>query len=443
MGVDWTITSTDLGAARGNAPVAPRETAHGTAHGTSPATIGPYRVERRLGSGGFGEIFAARDADGRAVAVKRMRRELALRAEAILRFEREIEVVRRIRHPNLVDILGVGDDVAPYFAMELLHGADLARHLRQVGRLSPAEALEVLVPVGHALTAAHAEGVVHRDLKASNVFLDRHRVVLLDFGVAKLLDDSGPQLTRSHILIGSPPCMAPEQILGQLIDQRTDVYGLGALAYHVLTGSPPFVHEQPTVVREMHLVAPPPPVSRRAPVRPEIDRVIGRAMSKDPAARQASVAELVRDLEIAARAAAPLADGGVSLAVHVDTADGERLPEIVRDLTRAGMEIAFEAVNAATLLLPLSLDPGASRAQRRRALALVADASRTCEAACFVNVGSPAALLKLGAWIPPIAMSGVMVVPDALEGLDSEVEPVAGQRLVRLVDGPLGPGGER
>jgi serine/threonine protein kinase len=409
-----------------------------TSHEALPARIGRYRIEEVIGTGGFGVVYRARDLDDRLVAVKRMHMELAHSPQAILRFEREIRVIRRIAHPNLAEIHDVGDDGAPYFAMELLHGTDLSRHLVEVGRMSPAQALDVLVPLGRALSAAHEKGVVHRDLKASNVFLDRERVVLLDFGVAKLLDGSGPLLTRSHLIIGSPACMAPEQILGRPVDARTDVYGLAVLTYQMLTGALPFVHELTSVVQEMHLSEPPPPPSRRVPVRPEIDRVVGRAMSKDPAGRQASVEQFVRDLEGAVRGAA--AARGMSLAVHVDSPSDDSLSEIVDSLTRTGLEVAFEAGNAATLLMPLPCDPDAARGERRRILDLVGRLPRGGEAV-YVDVGDRVALLKLGAWIPTAHTSGVLAAPRALEGLDIATEPVPERGLVRLMSSPRGEGG--
>jgi serine/threonine-protein kinase len=211
-------------------------------------SIGRYRVERLIGNGGFAAVYEARDPDGRRVAIKRLHGELALRSHDILRFDREIRIIRGLRHPNVVEILDVGDDQAPYFVMELLHGTDLSDHIARRGRLSLEETVEILAPVCSALSAAHQKGIVHRDLKASNVFLDRERVVLLDFGVAKLLDGTALRLTRSHLIVGSPACMAPEQILNGPVDERTDVYGLGVLAYQMLTGALPF-NRRPTSAR--------------------------------------------------------------------------------------------------------------------------------------------------------------------------------------------------
>jgi serine/threonine-protein kinase len=389
--------STDAGATR---PMGHRVTSHVTS-----SFIGPYRVIRLLGSGGFGAVYLARDPAGREVAVKRLHAEHVDRPAAVARFEREIRVVGRIRHPSVVAILDVGDDAGPYFVMELLRGVDLREHLRTEGRMAPARALEILAPVADALAAAHDKGVVHRDLKASNVFLDEKRVVLLDFGIAKLLDDTGPALTASRVVLGSPSCVAPEQLLGHPVDERTDVYGLGVLAYHLFAGVLPFQHDEPTVVREMHLRQPPPPLTFRAPVPPELDRAVARALAKDPDARPGSVLELMGDLRRAVgrgERAAPAA--GRHVAVHVEVASEELLDAIVAALRDAGMTVAFAAGNAALLLAPLG-DPRPLVA-RVRALELGP------RGAAYVKAGDPDALLRVGAWLPDEPASGVFIDPE-------------------------------
>ncbi len=398
-----------------------------TSHGTSrPEHIGPYRIEQKLGAGGFGAVYEALDTRcGRKVAVKVLHRELAERRDHLLRFEREVRALGRVHHPGIAQVLDVGED---WFALELLHGQDLRGRLRDAGRLSLDETLGVLGPLAEALTAAHDKGVIHRDLKASNVFLDRRRVVLLDFGVAKLLDETGPQLTTSRVIVGSPACMAPEQILGQGVDARTDVYGLGVLAYHMLTGVPPFSHEHPTMVQEMHLLRPAPLVSRRVPVPEELDRAIARAMAKEPRDRQQSVADLARELR--ARPVAAAADQAEALAVHIDAED-DVLDETVRTLTSQGMEIAFEAGNAVTLLLGLPAEREEHRQRRRRTLAMVGN--RGPRAAVYVGAGATSTLLRLGSWIPEQPARGVLAMPAVIEGLGVRTEPVAGTQLLRLV----------
>jgi serine/threonine-protein kinase len=401
--------------------------------------MGPYRLGDELGSGGFGTVYRAVDSrDGRRVAIKLLHPDLAINPEAVRRFEREILAVRRIRHANVIEILDVGTvDGVPYFAMELLSGTTLRSRLRDGGRLSPEKALDVLRPIADALAAAHRAGVVHRDLKASNVFLDRSRVVLLDFGVAKLVDDDGPKLTSSRIAVGSPACMAPEQILGKPVDARTDVYGLGVLAYHVLTGKLPFVHSQATIVQEMHLVQPPPPVSRRTPVGPDIDAVIGRAMSKNPLDRQADAAAFLRELEEAVSGPKPRGAIGLTLAVHVESASFDALDELTQALSGHGLEIAFEAGNAVTLIGPLAGEAAFHRRQRRRVIEAVESAVARlggAEISVYLNLGLPEAMLRLGAWVPETG-GGVLCAPAVLEGLGRAGAAVPGSPLLRLSSG--------
>src|SRR5688572_4575233 len=181
--------------------------------------------------------------------------------------------------------------------MELLGGANLKNRIAERGPLSPEAALGVMEALAAALSAAHAKGIIHRDLKASNVFIadaqEPGRVVLLDFGVAKLLDDTGPSLTLTHHAVGSPPCMSPEQITGDPVDERTDVYGLGLLLYFMLTGVMPFDHKQRAVVWDMHLHQAPPKPSHRADVSRAVDKVVVTALAKAPDDRPQTPGELL------------------------------------------------------------------------------------------------------------------------------------------------------
>lgn len=268
--------------------------------------VGDYILNEAIATGGFGTVYRAEHAlFGTEAAVKVLHPELALTQEAVVRFEREVQAIRRIDHPNVIRILDFGEleGGRPYFAMELLKGLDLESYLRSCGRLSPDEALSILEPVCSALVAAHDNSIIHRDFKASNVFLaeqcGRRRVVLLDFGVAKLLDDAGPGITTSSHILGTPACMAPEQITAQATDARTDVYALGALTYYMLTGELPFVDSSLVALLHMHLYARPPSPSREAPVSPVFDEVVLRAMAKEPSARYQTVREFLADFRAA------------------------------------------------------------------------------------------------------------------------------------------------
>lgn len=267
----------------------------------SPGTkVGDYEVLDVLAAGGFGVVYrAVQSGTGEPKALKVLHGDLISNTEAVLRFAREVEVVARLRHPNVVAIESSGqlEDGRPYFVMELLEGVDLETYVRKQRRLPPEEVLTLLEPLCAALSEAHAHQIVHRDLKASNVFLakdgeGKRRVVLLDFGVAKLLDESGQGLTAPSHVVGTPTCMAPEQILGVRSDARTDVYALGALLYWMLTGELPFTDASVMMVQYMHLNATPPKPSAIAPIGQAFDTVVMKAMSKQPELRQASVSEL-------------------------------------------------------------------------------------------------------------------------------------------------------
>jgi serine/threonine-protein kinase len=304
-------------------------------------TLGHHLLEAAIADGGFGTVYRARNTlGGPDAAIKVLNAELAGSSEALSRFEREVDVLRRVRHAGIVEITHVGrvPDGRPWFAMEMLEGCDLEGHIARRGRLTPAECLAVLGPVCDALAAAHDAGVIHRDVKASNVFLAAGgRVLLLDFGIAKMNDPGGAAgLTLSRQTIGSPSAMAPEQIAGRHVTARTDVYALGALLYHMLTGEPPFADATPTVMQYLHCHARRPRPTSRASVPAALDDIVATAMSIDPMPRHAGPRELLA----ACRAAlgggdATAAEARDALAVRVevrlDAADEAELARALDD----------------------------------------------------------------------------------------------------------------
>jgi serine/threonine protein kinase len=223
----------------------------------------------------------------------------------------EVTVTRRLSHANVVRILDTGalmDGRVPFFVMDYLHGRDLRRHLEIKGRFTLEDALCIVRQVGDALSAAHALNIVHRDVKPSNVFASdsptgRPQVVLIDFGLAKLLEDGAPFLTGSRRIVGTPASMAPEQILGLPVDRRTDVYGLACLTFSLLAGTAPFEDGLLLGLQQLHLHARVPNVSGSAPLPSALDGVIIRGMAKAPADRQPDVESFCRDLENAAASA--------------------------------------------------------------------------------------------------------------------------------------------
>ena len=257
-----------------------------------PGTMaGVYMLEKSLASGGGGTVYEARHRLlGRRAAVKVLRRELASSPRMVARFLREALAVNLIKHPNIVDIYEFGElpDGRPFYVMELLGGTDLRTLLTERGRFEPREVLALLEPVCSALAAAHAHGIVHRDLKASNIHVEVRDgvqiVKLLDFGIAKLVRPEGEDagLTVAGARLGTSYTMAPEQIRAEAIDARTDVYALGVVLFHLLTGKYPFRGEFMTDIERMHLEAPPPRPSQFASVSPAVDAVVVRAMEKLP-----------------------------------------------------------------------------------------------------------------------------------------------------------------
>ncbi len=251
------------------------------------ANVGDFTILSPLSAGGFGAVYRARDEHGREVALKVLHAHLASSPAIVARFERESRAAASLAHPGIVKVLADGrlPDGRPWFAMELLHGRELEEELRAAGPCSPLECLRILRAVAEALAAAHAHGIIHRDIKASNVFLAADRVVLLDFGVAKLVDLESDQLTITGTTVGTPASMAPEQARGGPVDARTDVYGLGAMLFHMLTGSKAFTGHETDELRFLHQHARRPRPSARAQVPAIFDPIIGRAMAIDPEAR--------------------------------------------------------------------------------------------------------------------------------------------------------------
>ncbi len=265
---------------------------------------GVYRVDRRLGAGGIGAVYAATQSrTKRRYAVKVLLPEMALKPGAVERFRREGEALAALGHAGIVQIhdFDIAEDGTQYLVMDLLEGDDLSTRLERTGALEWATALRILEEVASALSAAHAVGIVHRDLKPANVFLARRqgsaeRATILDFGLAKNVGAvEDVRLTATGAGLGTPLYMSPEQARGKDVDLRTDVYALGCILYEMLTGAPPFEGPTLTAVIARILTDPPPAVSEntRRAVPPAIDDVVRTALAKDPAQRYPSAQALV------------------------------------------------------------------------------------------------------------------------------------------------------
>jgi serine/threonine-protein kinase len=256
-----------------------------------------YTIDRELGRGGMGAVYLASDGKlGERVALKIINTGMGDPA-AVDRFRREVAAARKVTHPNVIRIHDlVEDSTMVLLSMEYVDGMTLAQYLGRVGAMRVDEARFIIGQVCDGVAAAHAAGVVHRDLKPGNVLLDHEkRVKVIDFGLAKATFMAG--MTATGLIIGTPEYMAPEQVKGLPQDARTDVYALGALAYHLFVGRPPFAGETPIAIGFAQVSeAPRPPRQLRSELPESVERAILQALEKDPGKRFADAAELKKAL---------------------------------------------------------------------------------------------------------------------------------------------------
>jgi serine/threonine-protein kinase len=263
--------------------------------GLAPGSrVAGYVLERLVGVGGMAAVYRAKDERlGRVVALKLLAGDEALRT----RFVREARAVAAVDHPHIIPVYAAGEaDGMQYIAMRFVPGDTLAGVIRASGTLSPRRATAFVSPVASALDAAHATGLVHRDVKPGNILVDARRggpehAYLTDFGIARAMLSAGT-LTVAGQFLGTPDYAAPEQVNGQPVDGRADQYALACVAFEMLSGAVPFERELPIAVLYAHLSTPPP---RLTPVRPDlplaVDQVLGRAMAKSPGERYPSCAD--------------------------------------------------------------------------------------------------------------------------------------------------------
>ncbi len=273
--------------------------------------LGSYRLEAKLGQGGMGEVWRARHRMlARPAAIKLIRPSFAgggagaVSADAARRFEREAQVIARLRSPHTVDLFdfGIAEDGSFYYAMELLEGLDADAMVRRFGPVPAERAIHVLRQVCHSLSEAQSCGLVHRDIKPANIFLCRYGeeydfVKVLDFGIVgqvRTPEEGGTLHTGDNALHGTPAFMAPEQAMGIEVDGRADIYAVGCVACWLLTGQFVFAAETPVGLLLQHAQAPPAPPSARTqlPIPPALDDLVLSCLAKEPADRPQSAREL-------------------------------------------------------------------------------------------------------------------------------------------------------
>ncbi len=261
---------------------------------------GRYRVERELGRGGMAKVYLGTDTVlGRPVAIKLLAPQFADDLSFVQRFRREAQAAARLSNPNVVAVFDTGaDDGVHFIVMEYVEGRTLADYLAGGGRIMPDRAIEIGASVAAALSAAHAQGVIHRDIKPGNIMLTpAGQVKVADFGIARMTT-TADTVAQTAAVLGTASYLSPEQAQGQPVDGRSDIYSLGCVLYEMVTGRPPFTGDSPVAVASKQVLEPPTPPSRLNPdVSADLEAVIMRALAKNPANRYQSAEELRQDLD--------------------------------------------------------------------------------------------------------------------------------------------------
>jgi serine/threonine-protein kinase len=279
----------------------PTTDTHPTLELAPGAEIAGCRIEAVAGRGGMGVVYRATQLDlGRPVAIKVIAADRARDPGLRTRFSLEARLAAAIDHPNLVPVHAAGEDHGRlYLVMRYVDGTDLHRCLKHEGPLAPGRAARVVSQVAAGLDAAHAAGLVHRDVKPANVLLSSEHVYLGDFGLSRL-QSASERITESGAWIGTVDYMSPEHLRGEPCDARSDVYALGCVLFAALTGGPPFRRDTVPQTMSAHLHQPPPRPSERAAVPAAFDRVVERALAKRPEDRYPSAGDLGRAVMAAA-----------------------------------------------------------------------------------------------------------------------------------------------
>ena len=264
-----------------------------------------FRVERLIAAGGMGFVYMSTDLEQQQlVALKIMRSTLQRDPVAIERFKREVRTIKRLMHPNTIELIdyGVTEDGFMFLVMEWLHGKDLREIMRIKRRLSPITATRVALQVCWSLSEAHQKGIIHRDLKPENIFIMHNpgphlRIKVVDFGLAKVVSgpESAEQITRGGVVCGTPEYMSPEQAKGEKLDGRSDVYALGCVMYAMLEGDAPFRGKKALDVAMMHINNPFPAIQEKVPLA--LREIIMKCVEKKASSRYCDVNDLAAALE--------------------------------------------------------------------------------------------------------------------------------------------------
>jgi eukaryotic-like serine/threonine-protein kinase len=308
-----------------------------------------YEIGEVIGRGGMAEVHEGRDLRlGRRVAVKILRPDLAKDPTFQARFRREAQSAAALNHPNIVAVYDTGEDAltspdgttitVPYIVMEYVDGMTLRQLLASGRRLLPERALEITAGILAALDYAHRHGIVHRDIKPANVMLTRTGdVKVMDFGIARAINDVGTTMTATSAVMGTAQYLSPEQARGEVVDARSDLYSTGVLLYELLVGRPPFTGDSPVSIAYQHVSEMPvPPSQVDSGVSPEVDSVVLHALAKRTDDRYQTASEFRADVERA------IAGSPVTAAVPMVTADRTQMMPPVQAAAAAGYEPMYD-----------------------------------------------------------------------------------------------------
>jgi serine/threonine-protein kinase len=306
-----------------------------------PLQIAGYRIEEVAGRGGMGVVYRAQHMHlGRTVALKLLNPELAASEEFRERFVREARAAAELEHPNIVPVYDAGEvEGRLYLAMKFIEGTDLARLLEDERRIGPERVMPLLEQLANALDVAHEHGLIHRDVKPANALLEGDRLYLTDFGLTRRVDSTRP-LTATGRAVGTAAYLAPEQIRGEPLDRRVDVYALGCVMYQCLAGEPPYLRDTDMLIMWAHVGAEPPSLSAERPDLPAtVDRVIKKALAKSRDDRHDSCGELIAEMKRALNPSKPIETAPV---FHTQGAP-DRLPRVLLVTADPGTSLTVEA----------------------------------------------------------------------------------------------------
>lgn len=374
-------------------------------------TLGAYHIISELGRGGMAVVYKAYQSKlDRYVALKVLPPQFTFDPEFLQRFEREAKAAAKLKHPHIVTIYDVGEQEGfHYIAMEFVEGVSLVELIRREGALPPVRAANILAQIASALDYAHALGYIHRDVKPSNILVDANdHATLTDFGIVKAAE--GTRVTKSGVMVGTPEYMAPEQIRGQGIDARADVYALGVVCYEMLAGRVPFQGDTARVLYG-HVNEAPPSLRTLNPRVPlVIEQVVGGALAKDPAQRYAHAGEFANALSAA-----------VSATVSVP------LPLVPEAPTR----YAPQPPRKPSAMLPILVGAGSAVVLLLLVLVIALNASRGNTTVALAPRATPTATTQPALATAPMAMP--TVVPTVSPTIVRTVTPAATATPVVIV----------